>query len=55
MAAGAALIYAAARVGFTLSYWSGLNKPRSFFWGVGMAMIALLTVQAATAVLAGWR
>lgn len=52
---GAALIYAAARVGFTLSYWSGLNKPRSFFWGVGMAMIALLTIQAVLAALAGWR
>lgn len=52
---GAALIYAAARVGFTLSYWSGVNRPRSLFWGVGMAMIAVLTVQAAAAVLAGWR
>lgn len=51
---GAALIYAAARVGFTLSYWGGVNRPRSLFWGVGMAMIAVLTVQAVVAALAGW-
>ncbi len=44
---GAALIYAAARIGFTLSYWAGVNKARSLFWGVGMAMIATLTANAA--------
>ena len=43
---GAALIYAAARVGFTLAYWAGVNKARSFFWGLGMAMIAVLTINA---------
>ena len=43
---GAALIYAGARVGFTLAYWAGVNKARSFFWGLGMAMIAVLTIQA---------
>ena len=43
---GAALIYAGARVGFTLAYWAGVNKVRSFFWGLGMAMIAVLTIQA---------
>lgn len=47
---GAALIYVGARMGFTLSYWTGVNKLRSFFWGVGMAMIAVLTVNAAIAV-----
>jgi uncharacterized MAPEG superfamily protein len=49
--AGAALTYAAARIGFTLSYWAGINKLRSFFWGVGMAMIIVLTLNAALAVL----
>jgi uncharacterized MAPEG superfamily protein len=44
--AGAALIYAGARIGFTLAYWSGVNKARSFFWGLGMAMIAVLTINA---------
>ena len=43
----ASLIYVAARVGFTVSYWSGVNTARSFFWGVGMAMIAVLSINAA--------
>lgn len=47
---GAALIYAAVRVGYTLTYWTGFNKLRSFFWGIGMAMIAVLMVNAAMAV-----
>ena len=38
----AAYIYAATRVGFTLSYWFALNPLRSAFWGVGMAMIAII-------------
>ena len=50
---GAALIYAAARTGFTLSYWAGVNRLRSFFWGLGMAMIAVLTINAMLAVLGG--
>ncbi|WP_338723033.1 MAPEG family protein [Devosia sp. XK-2] len=48
---GAALTYAAVRIGFTLSYWAGINKLRSFFWGVGMATIIVLTLNAALAVL----
>ncbi|GGF47100.1 hypothetical protein GCM10011321_41890 [Youhaiella tibetensis] len=43
----AALAYAAVRIGFTLSYWTGINRLRSFFWGLGMTMIAVLTIQAA--------
>jgi uncharacterized MAPEG superfamily protein len=47
--AGAALTYAAARIGFTLAYWASVNKARSFFWGIGMTMIAVLTVHAVLA------
>jgi uncharacterized MAPEG superfamily protein len=43
---GAAALYAATRIGFTLSYWAGVNRLRSFFWGLGMAMIAVLTTTA---------
>ncbi len=50
---GAALFYALARTGFTLSYWAGINKMRSFLWGLGMAMIAVLTVNAMLIVVAG--
>ena len=50
---GAALIYALSRAGFTLSYWASINKMRSFFWGIGMAMIALLTVNAMLVVVGG--
>ncbi|HEV7344704.1 MAG TPA: MAPEG family protein [Devosia sp.] len=50
LTAGATLAYAAARVGFTLSYWSGINKARSLFWGLGMVMIVVLTLQAVLAV-----
>jgi uncharacterized MAPEG superfamily protein len=50
---GAAVIYMTARVGFTLSYWSGINRLRSLFWGVGMAMIAVLTLNAIVVVAAG--
>lgn len=46
----AAAVYVAARTGFTLSYWSGANRPRSFFWGIGMASIAVMSVMAALAV-----
>jgi len=42
----AAATYAAARIGFTLSYWSGINRLRSLFWGLGMATIAVMTVSA---------
>ncbi len=42
----AAIAYSLARVGFTLSYWTGINKLRSMFWGIGMAMIATLTLSA---------
>ncbi|MCP8884187.1 MAPEG family protein [Devosia sp. XJ19-1] len=49
---GAALIYAVTRAGFTLSYWAGISKLRSFFWGLGMAMIGVLTVNAMLTVLA---
>lgn len=43
----AAGIYTAARIGFTLAYWTGLNPLRSLFWGIGMASIAVTTVNAA--------
>ncbi|WP_297106118.1 MAPEG family protein [uncultured Devosia sp.] len=52
---GAALVYAAARIGFTLSYWAGISKLRSLFWGVGMGSIAVLTAQAGLAMLMGLR
>ncbi len=48
----AALAYSIARVGFVVSYWAGASRLRSFFWGVGMAMIAILSVNAGLAVLA---
>lgn len=48
--AGAALIYCAARVGFTISYWTGVSAMRSLFWGIGMASIVVLTASAALAV-----
>jgi len=38
-----ALIYLAARVGFTAAYWFGINKARSASWAIGMAAIATLT------------
>lgn len=47
--AAAAMIYAAARVGFTISYWTGVSRLRSLFWGVGMATIAVLSVNAVAA------
>jgi uncharacterized MAPEG superfamily protein len=50
---GASSLYVAARIGFTFSYWSGVNAMRSFFWGLGMAMIALLTINAGLVVVAG--
>lgn len=53
VASGAALAYALVRVGFTLSYWTGVNRLRSLFWGLGMAMIAALTVSAILAVAQG--
>jgi uncharacterized MAPEG superfamily protein len=49
----AALVYVVARIAFTLSYWAGANALRSLCWGVGMAMIALLTTNAAFLVFAG--
>lgn len=45
----AAAIYVAARVAFTLSYWTGVNALRSASWGIGMAMIAVLTANAVLA------
>ncbi|MDD7973906.1 MAPEG family protein [Roseinatronobacter alkalisoli] len=49
---GAALLYVLARIGFTLSYWSGMNAMRSIFWVLSMATIALLTVNAALSIFA---
>ena len=49
----AAGTYMAARLGFTLSYWSGASRPRSFFWGIGMASIAAMTMLAGFAVVTG--
>ena len=51
--ATATLLYAAARVGFTLSYWTGINRLRSAFWGLGMASITVMTVQAGLSVAIG--
>ena len=42
-----ALAYCGARIGFTWSYWLGASRMRSLFWGLGMAAIAALTIQAA--------
>ena len=50
---GASVLYVGARIGFTLSYWCGMNAMRSFFWGLGMAMIAVLGVNAGLVVVAG--
>ncbi len=50
LAAGA---YVAARLGFTASYWLGASRPRSFFWGIGMAAIAATSASAGLALLAG--
>lgn len=49
----AAAVYIVARVGFTLSYWLGANRPRSLFWGIGMASIATMSAMATLAVAAG--
>ena len=46
----AATIYVGTRIGFTLSYWLGANRPRSLFWGIGMAAIAVMSASAALAV-----
>lgn len=43
----AAGVYSLARIGFTLAYWAGLNPLRSLFWTLGMAAIAITTVNAA--------
>ena len=48
----AAGTYIAARLGFTASYWFGASRPRSFFWGIGMAAIAVTSAMAALAVVA---
>lgn len=50
--AGASVLYVAARIGFTFSYWSGMNAMRSFFWGLGMATIAVLSINAGWVVVA---
>lgn len=47
----AAGIYAVARIGFTLAYWSGLNPLRTLFWAIGMASIAITTASAVLAVI----
>jgi uncharacterized MAPEG superfamily protein len=47
----AAAVYPIVRVGFTISYWAGVSHLRSLFWGFGMAMIAILTVNAGLALL----
>ena len=49
----AATVYIAARLGFTASYWLGASRPRSFFWGLGMAAIAAMSALACLAILAG--
>lgn len=49
----ASVLYVAARIGFTLSYWRGVNALRSFCWGLGMAMIAVLGVAAVSVVVIG--
>ena len=49
----AAAAYIAARLGFTLSYWVGASRPRSFFWGIGMAAIAAISAAAALALVGG--
>ena len=49
----AATVYIAARLGFTASYWLGASRPRSFFWGLGMAAIAAMSILAGLAILAG--
>jgi uncharacterized MAPEG superfamily protein len=36
------LVYAFARIGYTLFYFFGLNKARSTAWTIGMACIAIL-------------
>ena len=47
MASGlAASVYIVARLGFTISYWLGASRPRSFFWGIGMASIAAMSALA---------
>jgi uncharacterized MAPEG superfamily protein len=38
-----ALIYLAARLGFTVFYWYGVNVTRSISWATGMIAIAILT------------
>ena len=48
----AATVYVAARLGFTASYWLGASRPRSFFWGIGMAAIAAMSILAGLAILA---
>ena len=53
ISAPAAATYIAARLGFTVSYWLGANRPRSFFWGIGMACIAATSATAALALIAG--
>ncbi|SFR31583.1 Uncharacterized conserved protein, MAPEG superfamily [Yoonia tamlensis] len=50
--ATAALIYLCARGGFLLAYWAGINKLRSVFWGVGMAMIIVTYVASIRALIA---
>lgn len=43
IAAAAAVVYLLARIGFTLSYWLGINALRSACWAVGLAAIGVLT------------
>jgi uncharacterized MAPEG superfamily protein len=38
-----AVIYLAARLSFTASYWFGINMARSASWAIGMAAVAMLT------------
>ncbi|WP_417684057.1 MAPEG family protein [Roseibium sp.] len=38
------LIYLAARVSFTINYWIGFSRLRSFSWGIGMACLVALAV-----------
>lgn len=35
------IAYVGLRIGFTLSYWAGIHRARSAFWGFGMGAIAV--------------
>lgn len=51
LATTAAGAYIATRISFTLAYWTGRNRLRSFFWGLGMASIAVTAALSAQSIL----